>query len=80
MSYPFHSWVYRRPFDYRAPRPFAVPIFDAAVGQVGIPFAMVGGNPDTWQDELGGTSDAAIIDSIDEGEPFVTSDFAESPA
>ncbi len=52
----------------------------AALGQVGIPFAMVGGNPDVWQDELGGTSDAAIIGSIDEGEPFVTSDFAESPA
>ncbi len=72
-----------RPVLRVAGRPWNPPIYtfeEAVTGQVGIPYAMVGGNPDTWRDELGGTDDADLIGSIDEGEPFSDADYAESPA
>ena len=46
--------------------------------QVGLPFGVTG-NPDAWEDELANTSDAELINSVDEGEPFAASDYVTSP-
>ncbi len=64
MSYPFKSWVYRRPHDYRAPRLGVLFLPAAAVPQVGIPFGV--DSKDTgWEDELTNTSDAELVNSVD---------------
>lgn len=70
-----HLGLWNFPGEYRD-----VHVLPSAVGQIGLPWGMIGGNPDTWRDELGGTDDADLIDSIDEGEPFSDADYAESPA
>jgi hypothetical protein len=47
-------------------------------GQIGLPWGVTG-NPDAWKDELGNTSDAELINSVDEGEPFAAADYVTSP-
>jgi hypothetical protein len=61
-------------------RPWTPPIFtfEEAAGQVGLPYTV--GSKDTgWEDELANTSDAELVNSVDEGVPFTASDYVHHP-